>query len=382
MVVLLRGRFPRGLPLKFNNDVVYVDSDQLFVECMQNCAQQQAIAIDTEFVRETTYYPIPALIQINDGQYIYIIDPLDISDFGVLAELLTNSNVVKVMHSCSEDFGVFHRLTGAYPVNVFDTQKAEGLVGGDWSLSLLRLIEKYIGIELEKTQTRSDWLKRPLSRNQLAYAIDDVAYLLAIYEKIVEQLKTLERSDWLSQDMHHLAEEIIEAHQAENYYLKFSNAASLPPKARWLLKALVDWREDYARAQDIPRTRILKDRELFSVAERFPHNLKELSQLNLHPSCLRKYGEQIIAFCEQANHAKTTDIPYVKPISNDYQQKVKVAAMKRAVNALAEDLGLQAQVVARKRDIEQYLNESADSVISNTWRGDYLSKKFDDILSG
>lgn len=160
---------------------IWIEQDTELAELCQRWRQQAAIAVDTEFMRTSTFYPIAGLIQIGDGKGCYLIDPLAIQDFTPLRDLLLDESVTKVLHSCSEDLVVFQRLLGIVPAPLFDTQIAAAFAGYGFSLGYAGLVKAVLNTEIPKEETRSDWLQRPLSVAQLKYAALDVAHMLIVY---------------------------------------------------------------------------------------------------------------------------------------------------------------------------------------------------------
>src|SRR5690554_2975724 len=150
-----------------------IDQNSVLAEHCRNWLQLSFVAIDTEFVRTETYFPIAGLIQVGDGRHAYLIDPLQITDWSALVQVLEEPSVVKVLHACSEDLEVFQHLCGALPAPLFDTQIAAAYLGMDFSMSYSRLVSSLLHVDLPKEETRSDWLRRPLSPEQLQYAVED-----------------------------------------------------------------------------------------------------------------------------------------------------------------------------------------------------------------
>ena len=229
-------------------------SDQTALECcVAQCLVADAIAVDTEFLRTDTFYPLLGLIQISDGETVWLIDPLALNDLGRLRTLFLDERVVKVFHSCSEDLEVLRCAMDVVPQPLLDTQIAAAFVGYGFSLGYSALVSATMGIELDKHETRSDWLQRPLSSAQLRYAAEDVFFLIMAYRTLVTSLEETGRSSWVEEEMNELVKQASFPETPENYYLRVKGAWKLDQADMALLRKLTCWREQEARQRDRPR---------------------------------------------------------------------------------------------------------------------------------
>ena len=222
-------------------DFTMIDANDDLAGLVARLSEVDVISIDTEFARFNTYYPIVGLIQIYDGSECFIIDPLEIGDLAPLAGLLTNENVIKVFHACSEDIEVFQHGLGVVPAPVFDTQTAAAILGVGFSLSYQKLVLEYLNLEISKDETRSDWLQRPLTQSQLNYAALDVIHLLEVYEKQVELLESTDRLAWVQEECRSLGEGLATTIEPGQYFLKIRGAGKLDQQALGILQALSGW---------------------------------------------------------------------------------------------------------------------------------------------
>ena len=228
-------------------------------------ATRAVLAVDTEFVRVSTFIRKQGWCKFAPAQ-VLLIDPLCIDDWQPLAEILTHPFVVKVFHACLEDLEVCRRLTGTLPSPIADTQLAAAFVGFEMGLSFQRLLKEVLHLDLAKEETRSNWLQRPLNTQQIRYAVADVHYLYKLYPKLILQLKARQREAWFAEDSARLLESITQADERQNYYKRIKLAWKLRPQELLLLQQLSLWRENLARKNDVPRSRILDDNELWSLA--------------------------------------------------------------------------------------------------------------------
>ena len=311
------------------------------------------VAIDTEFVRTETFFPIAGLIQIGDGEHDYLIDPLAITDWSPLVALLECPAVVKVLHACSEDLEVFQHLCGALPAPLFDTQIAAAYLGMDFSMSYSRLVKALLDIELSKEETRSDWLQRPLSAKQLQYAVDDTRYLARIYSLMAPRLEAAGLTGWLLEDTAELVASARVMPEAQDAYQRIKQAWRLKPAELAVLQVLCDWRERAARQRDVARNRLLRESTLCPLAQRQPDSLTQLSRMeDMHPRTVRQDGETILALIEQGLKVPRSQwpAPLPEPLPPDANRLLKT--LRKVGQRQAERLGIAAELMLRKKVLE------------------------------
>ena len=240
----------------------------------------EALALDTEFVRERTFFPRLGLIQVSDGRTAYLIDPLAVADLAPFAAVLSAPGTVKVVHSASEDLEVFKRALDAVPEPLFDTQIGAALAGVGGSLGYQKLVATVLGVELGKGETRTDWLARPLSSAQRSYAAEDVAYLLPVYERLRAELQRLGRLHWVLEDSAALLSGLTRLDEdPESAYRRIRGAGRLNRRQLGVLQTLAAWRDQEARRRDLPRSFVLKEDLLLSLATRQPTVVRDLERL-------------------------------------------------------------------------------------------------------
>ncbi|MDZ7686137.1 MAG: hypothetical protein U5O39_14925 [Gammaproteobacteria bacterium] len=218
---------------------------------VESCRQRDVVTVDTEFQRTDTYYPVVGLIQVYDGEICYLADPLALDSLGPFAELLADSSVLKVFHACSEDMEVFDYAVGEIPSPVFDTQIAAAVLGAGFSMSYQNLVEHHLSISVPKEQTRSDWLKRPLTSAQLEYAALDVVYLYDVYREQADALAQQSREQWIAEECAGLGEELAINVDPRQTYLPVESAGRMKPEELNVLRELCAWREGMAREMNL-----------------------------------------------------------------------------------------------------------------------------------
>lgn len=333
---------------------IWIDQDDQLAELCACWQQQAALAIDTEFMRSDTFYPIAGLLQIGDGKGCYLIDPLAISDLEPLRALMLNPAVTKVLHSCSEDMEVFQRWLGVVPSPLFDTQIAAAFAGLGFGLGYANLVKSLLAIEIPKEETRSDWLQRPLSAAQLKYAALDVAHMLIVYGKLLQLLKTSERLAWVKSDC---ADVVTNARKADDFsdaYQKVAFAWKLREQELLILKALCIWRETEARARDIPRNRLIKEPSLWEIARKRIQDASQLQRVPDIPSrTLKNDSDTLLSIVAEALDLDASAWParLDPPLAQSEGPLMK--ALKNYVREFAEQAQLPPEVLIRKKDYEQ-----------------------------
>lgn len=342
--------------------VHWIASDADLAEACARWRELPMLAVDTEFMRSTTYYPEPALVQVNDGAGNYLIDPLAIDDFEPLSEILTNPKIAKVLHSCSEDLEVFQTLLGTVPDNIFDTQVAAALCGYGFSLGFANLVHKVLDVDLPKDETRSNWLQRPLSQPQVLYAAVDVEYLLLIAHQLHSKLAGSGRLEWLQDDAALLTNAMRSGQDPEVFYLRIKSAWRLNRQELAILQRLAAWRERTAQQRNVPRNRVVKEHVLVSIAKDKPRHVGELRKYEgMIERVIRADGDTIIAVVEESLASDQSQWPVLLPKPLPAKLSSLMKQFKKRVNTLAEELDMAPELLMRKKDYEHLVREIASS---------------------
>ena len=343
------------------------------------------VGLDTEFIRERTYWPKLALVQValEDGgsTRILLVDALVPGMDAVLAGLLRDTSVLKVMHSPSEDLVAFSHHCGAVPDPLFDTQAAAALAGMDAGMGYQRLVEQVTGVLLPKGETRSDWMRRPLSPAQLGYAADDVRHLFAIHDELESRLRELGRLDWLAGDAARTVERAATAETERWPHLSLRAAQFLEPAAQQRLLRLLRWREARARETDRPRTWILDNELANALARQPPRDEAELqSRLDAHPKAPRKLAAALWRVLNEPLPDEA-DLPDASRLERLDKQRLK--ALKAAVAARAAELDLPEGVLASRKHLEALLLDPGHwPPALEGWRREQLEPVLSPILAG
>ena len=336
------------------------------------------VGLDTEFVRERTYWPQLALVQLAIGEEILLVDPLVPGMAEAMQPLLANPSVLKVMHSASEDLVALSHDFGALPAPLFDTQIAAAMAGVGGGMGYQRLVQEITGVALAKGETRSDWLRRPLSASQLEYAADDVVHLGALFRELDARLLALGRREWLAQDCARMLANA--ADEGDRWpHLAMRSAQFLEADAQRRLLRLLRWRDTQARNSDKPRSWILDNELAVALARTPPADRAALqAQLEAHPKAPRKLGDAIwLALTTPL--ADEADAPLARNASNEDKNALK--RLQEAVSTRSTELGLPDGLLASRRYLE-LLQEGGEwpSALSG-WRREQLEPVLSPLLN-
>lgn len=315
------------------------------------------VGLDTEFVRERTWWPKLALVQLSLGDgSVLLADTLAPGIPEALAPMLADASVLKVMHSASEDLVALKRACGVVPAPLFDTQVAAALAGIGGGIGYQRLVQELLGVALPKGETRSDWLRRPLSAAQLEYAEDDVLHLFALHDALGERLRELDRLDWLREDCARMAANAAGDELERWPHLSLRAAQFLDVAGQRRLLRLLRWRDYYAREADKPRNWILDNELATALARKPPQDRDGLQrQLQATPKAPRTLAGAVW----EALSTPLDDEAEAPPVRNEERDKAALRALQDAVAARSAELGLPEGVLASRRWLQLLLEHQA-----------------------
>lgn len=345
---------------------IWVGHEQALQNLLAEIAEVKIVALDTEFIRRNTYYPILALIQVNTGKRIYLIDALKL-DLTPLWQTLTTC-LLMIWHACGEDLGIFYQLSDCPELtNIFDTQIALGFLTSQLNMGYQKAIANELLVEIDKGESRSNWLQRPLSEAQMSYAADDVRYLLPLFATLYRQLND---KGWLQiviEDCQLYAKEIYDTQYMDDDLL-YLTAANFRYNGLQLafLQSLLIWREELARTINKPRTFIIRKQGIVELTELLPNSLKQLR----HNTCLgryiiEQYGTEIIKLVHDAKQLPASEYP--DPITPPYLSKDKTLKIELdgILQNYHESTGIPVEVLSKKRWMQELLQLVGLNVIKN-----------------
>lgn len=345
----------RKIPPAEELPVVHVDDAQKLAEICAHLAGTRRFALDTEFVGERTYYPKLELIQVASREQVALIDCRAVEDLGPFFEILANRRIQKVLHAAQQDLELFESLTGELPKPVIDTQIASALAGYGAQVGYAQLAEKLLGVGLEKSETLSDWSHRPLSKAQLAYAVDDVRYLLPLYEQLRSRLTELERWEWVKEEctrIENLSRGLTVL--PEEAYLRVRGRGSLRPRGLAVLRELAAWREEAARTRNKPRVSIARDEALVELARRAPTVASALRGLRAVRSReIERSAEDVVERVNLALALPKEEWPQPPPAHGPSPAPGVVELLQAVVRERAEEHSIAASMLATQAELQQ-----------------------------
>jgi ribonuclease D len=327
----------------------------------------EAVGLDTEFLRERTYRAELCLVQVSAGRDARCVDPLALSDLAPLARALTSQSTIKVMHASRQDIEVLLPVTGLVRP-VFDTQIAAALAGLPAQVGYAELVRRLIGQELPKTHTRTDWSRRPLSPEQIEYALDDVRYLLPLKSLLEEQLDKLGRTRWLTEELGALDDARSFSTEPDQAWQRIKGLRGLDEERLRLAQQLAAWRERRAIERNRPRGWILDDTALREIVLQVPRSAQALSAIAEVPAGVLKHcGEELLACIRAADIADPPPALQARLRPDPLKTALvkKLAALNQAV---AADLGLSPEILATRRDLEQLADGRQNVAVLRGWR--------------
>lgn len=345
------------------------------------------LALDTEFMRERTYYAQLCLVQVATDADCFLVDTCAGLDLGPLHALIGDRARVKILHAARQDLEVLFVAGGRVPGPVFDTQSAAALLGFPPQVGYAELVARQLGHSIDKGQTRTDWSRRPLTPEQLAYAADDVHHLLTLHTELSAELDTRGRADWLVEDAQSLEDESLYRTEPADAWRRLKGIGRLGPREQAAARALAEWRERRAIDADKPRSWILPDEALYGLAARAPATPEELAQVpGLPPGVARKRGEELISLIATARKLAAGSAAEPSAPRPTPDENAMVATLQKQVRDLAAGLGVSPEVLATRRDVEALVYpDRRESTLLRGWRraviGDRLLATLDPRVS-
>ena len=321
------------------------------IDALATCGR---VALDTEFIKRDTYYPRLALVQLNTGNHVYLLDApqLQLSE---LWQALMKVDVA-IWHACGEDLGIFYLLSGCPPLsNIFDTQIALSYLTGQLQMGYQQALDEQLDMHIDKEQSQSDWLQRPLSDEQEQYAIDDVRFLPALYLSLEYELKKQGLYEYVWEDCQLYANDLYDAQNVadEQMYLTMADYRYTSEQMA-ILQAVATWREELARSTNQPRTFVIKKQAVREIITEKPNTMRELAhKTTMHRSMLRLYGEELLKVIKDAKNLHPAQYPDCLLPPYRSKNKVLSKAVQQAIDDQAGAIGVPANVLMRKKWLGQ-----------------------------
>jgi len=372
---------------------LYIRDEAGLIALCARLREHDRLAVDTEFMGEDSFHPRLEIIQVAAGDAIAIIDYQSVSKLDPFFDLLGDARILKVLHAGRQDLEIFSVLSGSVPTPIFDMQVAAAMVGYGTQIGYAQLVQQVLRVTLEKSETFTNWAQRPLTPEQVVYALEDVRYLLALHDHLVRRLKALGRLEWAEEEFRRV--QSLAADEARDPRLRYQRIRGwegLSPRARGVLREVVAWREHEAKRRDRPRGRILRDEILVEVARRAPATVEALGQMRgIQPSHVERYGEALVAAVKEGLAVHDHELPRVEKRKRLDPETAGLAdLLGTALKVRAVEASISPQLLATSADLELFALERGKGTaeklpILQGWRrqlaGEHLLKVLEGTLT-
>ena len=368
-----------------------INTTEALTSVIDRAKKVPQVGLDTEFVWEQTYYPSLGVIQIAlSGDEAFLIDAPAIEDMAPFGELLANPEVTKIFHDAQQDLTILRRATGAFPQNVFDTQCAAGFVGFSSSISLSALLGDAIGVQLPKTETRTDWLKRPLTDRQVEYALDDVLHLHALHDQLLSKAQEREHEIWLAEELAKYNDpDLYEDNEIQEVFRRVKGSGRLEAKKLVILRELASWRENEARRRNRPKSWVLSDETLISISRNSPRTTEDFNTIKpISKKEIQRYGEALLREVKKGLSIPNDKRPKVTAHYKDEESLgARVDFVLAYMKGKSMSAGIDPTLVATRAEITALVREGPNSNVNDHrllrgWRREFLGEDIIKLLAG
>lgn len=363
----------------------HVTSQAQLEELASELEGSRFLAIDTEFMRERTYYAKLCLIQLNNGRVQALIDPFKVDDLSVLAPILVDKGCVKVFHAATQDIEILYHETGVVPTPVFDTQVAASLLGHPLQVGYGPLVRAVCDVKLPKADGFTDWSRRPLTDDQLRYALDDVVYLPQIYDVFVDELRRQGRLDWIKPDLEALSEPSKYVNDPYEMWRKVKRVSSLNRRQLAVAREVAAFRERTAQQRDIPRKYVLADEAIVEIARKAPKNRERLFEVRGLSKRLSNYdANQVLEAVRKARALPESQWPHLERRAHgDHEEEGVVELLGSIVAVRAEENNIAVPLLAPHSELERLARGHRDELsVLEGWRYQIVGRELVDLLDG
>lgn len=362
-----------------------VETDAKLRDFLARCSESPYMAIDTEFLREKTYYAKLCLVQVAIEGEVAIIDPLGIRDLSVMAPVLTDERIVKIFHASSQDIEILYHETGVVPKPVFDTQVAAAILGKSQQASYASLVQSFCHVTLPKKDSFTDWSRRPLSPSQVEYAADDVNYLPRIYSSMMRMLEEKNRLSWLDDAFDEISNPKKYEVDPRTRYRKLKRVNQLTARQLSAAREFAAWREERAQHANIPRKWVVSDEQIVEACRREARSLDELYMVRGMREALRPAEARIALKCiKRGLDCPADQLPVVQGHGkNEANVDVAVDLMNAIVHLRAKESSIAAQTLAPQNELMKLARGHVeDCELLQGWRYRVVGKELSELLEG
>ncbi|MGN0038452.1 MAG: ribonuclease D [Coriobacteriales bacterium] len=366
-------------------DSRYIDTQAGLIELAADLEGSELLAVDTEFLREKTYYPKLCLIQLNNESIQAIVDPLAVHDLSPLAPIMTDQGCVKIFHSGSQDIDILFHELGAMPTPLFDTQMAAALMGFPLQVGYGPLVQALCDVRLAKADSYTDWSRRPLTTHQLKYALDDVVYLPQMYRHMVQALEKQGRGSWLDADFAKLADPVRYNSEPMEMWRKVKRVASLSRGQLAVAQELAAWREREAMERNIPRKWVIPDEAVVEIARKSPKSIDRLMEVRgLNTKLTTKTARQVLEAVKKGRERDPKDYPSLpKRPSGTPEVDGAVDLLASVVEVRSKENGVAVPVLASRDDLARLVHgHKEECEVLHGWRYEMVGRELEAIMEG
>jgi len=356
---------------------VYIDTPSQLLKAAEEMAECKVLCVDTEFHRESTYYPEFALLQIYGNSQCWVIDPITLDNLQPIWDLMSNPDILKVFHAARQDVEIILKESGKMPLPLFDTQVAAALLGYGQQVGFGNLVQRVTKRLLPKGESFTDWKARPLNAKQLTYAADDVIWLMPVYQHLKERLEALGRLDWLDEEQSVLCAESTYNMDIDTLFWRVKGANKLKGKHLSALRSLASWREEQAIKHNIPRRRMIADEQLIEIARRDALEVEAIGRIRgIHGGFVKRYGTQVISRWKTGIETAEADWPKQRERRhNSKGTDLRLEMLDTLVRLKAEEGEIASAILANKSDLSELASwglrckgETPDVACLHGWR--------------
>lgn len=359
-------------------DILYIDEYSALEDFCAHLMDTSIIGIDTEFLRERTYYPLFCLLQLSTTDCIACIDPLLLPSLEPLRGVLESPNIIKVFHSGRQDIELILQCMGVTPACVYDTQIAAALAGLPDQIGYARLIEHLFNIQLLKEHTRTDWSKRPLSREQLSYAYDDVLYLIPAHHNLIDRLTKLGRHSWFLEDSIQSLQRCLHSLDLKDAWRKVRGSREFSGHELQKLMSIALWRETSAQELNLPRAWVMSDEFVCQLARSDAKpQAADIYIRGLSKQQQSRHAESLLHQLDNIMPDPEYHATSAPPFWQDPNLKSLLKRLTASTQAKAEELGLSPTLLASRSDLEQLLQNPSDARVLKGWRYEMIGRSLE-----
>lgn len=363
---------------------MYISTNEDLVSFCRRARTFPAIAVDTEFLRERTYHAKLCLVQVGTPNECVAIDPLAIEDLSPLADLMADPNTLKVFHACSQDMEVLLNTLGVLPSPIFDTQIAAAFLGERAQTSYNNLIHSFCGVSLPKTESLTDWSRRPLSDMQIEYALDDVRYLIQAYPIIAEKLHDLGRTAWVRDEIRVLANPAHYQSDPRAAYKRVKRINACTRRQLAVARELAAWREQRAETRDIPRKWVMSDEVLLALCKRAPKTIDDFRRMRGTEQLSERDVEVALGAIARGLRCPADNLPAAARAHRTPtpEQECVVDLMYALIRLVSDRSGVASSLITSRDGLLDYIDHPERSPLREGWRFELVGTLIDDLLQG